>query len=195
MVAFCEPPMLTQEKVVEIRVLARQGQSIRQIARELGCSRNTVRRYLREAGPLQYGPRVTRPTKLDTYKPYLTERVAQARPQWIPATVLLREIRERGYRGGLTQLKMWLAPMKRSSAAEPMVRFETAPGEQLQVDFTWVCKGHEGHWSMPNRLVSPKWIKTVLPFPSPYHSVLRLQGRRAVGACGLAAVCGCAFDP
>ena len=143
MVAFCEPPMLTQEKVVEIRVLARQGQSIRQIARELGCSRNTVRRHLREAGPVQYGPRAARPTKLDAYKPYLAERVAQARPQWIPAAVLLRETGERGYSGGLTQLKMWLAPMKRSGAAEPVVRFETAPGEQLQVDFTWVRKGRD----------------------------------------------------
>jgi len=40
--------MLTQEETMEIRVLARQGRSIRQIARELRVSRNTVRRYLRE---------------------------------------------------------------------------------------------------------------------------------------------------
>jgi transposase len=40
--------MLTQEKAVEIRILARQGKSIRAIARELGISRNTVRRYLRD---------------------------------------------------------------------------------------------------------------------------------------------------
>ena len=33
--------------------------------------------------------------KLDEYKSYLLERVDQARPRWIPATVLLREIRER----------------------------------------------------------------------------------------------------
>ncbi|HEY9208699.1 MAG TPA: helix-turn-helix domain-containing protein, partial [Acidovorax sp.] len=40
--------MLTQEQAVEIRVLARQGHSIRQIAKTLGVSRNTVRRYLKE---------------------------------------------------------------------------------------------------------------------------------------------------
>ena len=39
--------MLTQEQTVEIRVMARRGESVRSIARELGCSRNTVRRYLR----------------------------------------------------------------------------------------------------------------------------------------------------
>ena len=49
---------------MEIRVLARQGQSIRAIAREMGLSKNTVKRQLRKAdGPL-YGPRAKRPTKL-----------------------------------------------------------------------------------------------------------------------------------
>lgn len=40
--------MLTQETLVEIHVLHRQGQSIRAIAQKLGVSRNTVRRYLRD---------------------------------------------------------------------------------------------------------------------------------------------------
>lgn len=41
---------------------------------------------------------------------YLRERVAQAHPRWIPATVLLREIQARGYAGGISQLKAFLAP-------------------------------------------------------------------------------------
>jgi len=41
------PFMLTLEQAVEIRVMARRGEGVRRIARELGCSRNTVRRYLR----------------------------------------------------------------------------------------------------------------------------------------------------
>jgi len=39
--------MLTQEQAVEIKVLERQWRSIRQIMRETGLSRNTVRKYLR----------------------------------------------------------------------------------------------------------------------------------------------------
>ena len=39
--------MLVTEKVVEIRVLSRQGHSIRALARTLGVSLNKVRRYLR----------------------------------------------------------------------------------------------------------------------------------------------------
>ena len=82
--------MLTQEQAVEIKVLKRQGRSIRQIMRETGLSRNTVRKYLRGARQVRYGPREARPCKLDPFKPYLLERIEQARPDWIPATVLMR---------------------------------------------------------------------------------------------------------
>lgn len=48
--------MLTQEQAVEINVLARQGYGIKAIARELGLSRNTIRKYLRAERAL---PRTT----------------------------------------------------------------------------------------------------------------------------------------
>lgn len=70
------------------------------------------------------------------------ERIEQARPRWIPATVLLREISERGYGGGISQLKAWLAPLKRTEL-EPVVRFETPPGKQMQADFTHVRRGRD----------------------------------------------------
>jgi transposase len=70
------------------------------------------------------------------------ERVEQARPRWIPATVLLREIAERGYSGGISQLKAFLAPLKKAQP-EPLVRFETPPGRQMQADFTVVRRGRD----------------------------------------------------
>src|SRR5690554_5000988 len=95
--------MLTQEALVEIHVLHRQGESIRAIAQKLNLSRNTVRRYLRDlsAAP-SYPDRPQRATKLDPYKDYLLARIEAAKPHWIPATVLLREIQDRGYAGGIT---------------------------------------------------------------------------------------------
>ena len=134
--------MLTQEQAVEIRVMARRGESVREIARQLDCSRNTVRRYLRDQAAQRYGPRDLRVCKLDGYKSYLQERLAQARPRWIPATVLLREIQECGYAGGISQLKAWLAPLKKVEP-EPLVRFETPPGQQMQADFTYVRRGRD----------------------------------------------------
>lgn len=134
--------MLTQEQAVEIRVLRRQGMRIRAIAKELGLSRTTVRRYLRDPSASRYGPREARPTKLGPYISYVLGRVEAARPKWIPATVLLREIRDQGYPGGISQLKAYLAPIKRVEA-EPVVRFETEPGEQMQADFTHVRRGRD----------------------------------------------------
>ena len=134
--------MLTQEEAMEIRVMARRGEGVRSIAKQLSCSRNTVRRYLRDGQASRYGPRLARVCKLDAYKAQLSERIEQARPRWIPATVLLREIGERGYDGGISQLKAWLARHKKIEL-EPIVRFETPPGQQMQADFTHVRRGRD----------------------------------------------------
>lgn len=123
--------------------MARRGESLRAIAKQLGCSRNTVRRYVRDKEVGQYGPREPRPCKIDPFKAFLHERVAQARPRWIPAAVLWREIQERGYEGGLTRLKQWLAPLKTVEAPPPVVRFETPPGKQMQADFTTIRRGRD----------------------------------------------------
>lgn len=122
--------------------MARRGEGVRAIAKQLGCSRNTVRRYLREQQASRYGPRAARVCKLDDYKDYLLGRIEQARPRWIPATVLLREIQQQGYPGGISQLKAWIAPFKKSEP-EPVVRFETPPGKQMQADFTTVRRGRD----------------------------------------------------
>ena len=54
--------------------------------------------------------------------------------------MLYREIREQGYPGGISQLKAYLAPYKQRPE-EPLIRFETPPGKQMQVDFTTIRRG------------------------------------------------------
>ena len=125
---------------MEVRVMARRGVKLKEIARELGISKNTVKRYVRDTQAGRYKPRAPRLRKLDAYLEYLQERIGAARPRWIPATVLLREIRDRGYAGGISQLKAYLAPFK-ATKVDPVVRFETAPGEQMQADFTTIRRG------------------------------------------------------
>jgi len=137
--------MLSKEQHVEISVLIRQGLSIRAIARQMGCSRNTIRRHLKlqtQHQPLVYGPRAQRVGKLAPFEAYLRQRVEAARPHWIPAIVLLREIREQGYQGGYSILTSFLLTLK-SKATEVVVRFETEPGEQMQVDFTIIRRGRD----------------------------------------------------
>lgn len=126
---------------MEIHVLSRQGHSVKAIARQLGVSRNTVRKYLRDqARTPQYPKRSERLSKLEPFKPYLIERQQAAKPHWIPATVLMREIRELGYDGGMTILRSFMAS-RRAVQVDPVVRFETPPGHQLQVDFTTIRRG------------------------------------------------------
>lgn len=133
--------MLTQELLVEIHVLHRQGQSIRAIAKTLHVSRNTVRKYLRDiAKTPAYSKRADRASKLDPFKPYLMERIAAAKPDWIPATVLFREIQAKGFTGKEGILKNYIRPFK-PQHNEPAKRFETAPGQQLQIDFTTIRRG------------------------------------------------------
>ncbi len=126
---------------MEIQVLHRQGKSMREIARESGLARNTVRQMLRGNHEVAYGPRQPRPTKIDPHKDYLRERLEGAGNNHLSATVLLREIRERGYGGGITQLKDYLVTIRPQPTVEPVIRFETPPGRQLQIDFVVFCRG------------------------------------------------------
>jgi transposase len=75
-------------------VLHRQGHSIRAIDITLHVSRNTtVHKYLRDiARTAVYSERAARASKLDPFKTYLMEQFAAAKLDWIPATVLFREI-------------------------------------------------------------------------------------------------------
>jgi len=120
---------------MELGILRRQGKSLREIAVETGLAVNTVTKYLAGGGAPSYGPRAARGSKLDPYKAYLDSRVEAARPHWIPATVVAREIPGQGYAGCERLVSRYVRALKPVSVEEPLVRFETAPGQQLQVDW------------------------------------------------------------
>lgn len=89
--------MVTFETVMEIKILHKQGMSSRAIARELGISRNTVKRYLQaKSEPPKYTPRPAVASLLDEYRDYIRQRIADAHPYKIPATVIAREIETEG---------------------------------------------------------------------------------------------------
>ncbi|WP_395477312.1 IS21 family transposase [Rickettsia endosymbiont of Pantilius tunicatus] len=113
----------------------------RSIAREVCASVNTVRKYLKYDGNPKYKDRPKLVTKLAPYKDYLSDRIKSAHPVSLPGTVLFQEIKELGYTGGMTQLRDYLRSIKPAAKQEDMLRFETASGKQMQVDWIEFRKG------------------------------------------------------
>src|SRR5262252_1810715 len=89
--------LLRGKDVQEIEELKRQGLSIQAISKLTGFDRKTVRKYLiqPETTPV-YGPRESRPSKLDAFKPYIRDRLKAG--VW-NAQVIMRELGDRGYTG------------------------------------------------------------------------------------------------
>ena len=129
--------MITKEELMKIQILHQQGLSQRAIAKQLGISRNTVKRYLsRKLNEPSYKPRSTSAqTLLNPFKSFLHSRIAQAKPVHLSGVVLFREIKELGYTGSLSLLRQYLFQYRGQPTLQPIVRFETAPGKQMQVDW------------------------------------------------------------
>lgn len=120
---------------MNIKLLRHQGMSIHAIARLTGHTRPTIRRALRQAVPANYPKRPAKAKKLDPFLPALTAALA-ARP-WVKATTLYKEIAAQGFAGHYELVKVWVRQQRQaqSAATRACVRFETAPGEEAQVDW------------------------------------------------------------
>jgi len=121
--------------------MLREGLSKSDIARKLDISRETVRKYAKL--PEGYVPVIKRQpaeTTVDLYLPHIARMLEEAHKLGvlIPATSIYEEIQKLGYRGSLR----WMQDImlrhelrRRVQEEEPLIRFETQPGEQLQIDW------------------------------------------------------------
>jgi transposase len=127
--------------VNKILGMATEGKPIRAIARDLGHSRNTVRKYLRGAPPPAARPR--RCSKLDPFKEQIMVWLREDH-LWNCQTMLER-LRARGYGGSITILKDFVQTFRAKTAGHaPVIRYETGPGEQLQFDWGEFLYEREG---------------------------------------------------
>ena len=124
-----------QEQWEAIRDRSAAGQSVSAIARELGVDRKTVRNCLKRETWKPYNREVMRPRLLDAHWEWLCSRAPQV---GFSARVLFQELRaQRGFTGCYEVVKVAVRPFRASAsvAALTQMRFETAPGEQAQVDW------------------------------------------------------------
>ncbi len=124
--------MLRSGTINTIHELATQGKSIREIARTVGIARNTVRRCLR--GKKEAVPRPKRGSVLDPYKAQIRTWIQQ--DHLYNCETMLSRLREMGYRGNATILRDFVRPLRpRKVGHQPILRYETKPGEQMQYDW------------------------------------------------------------
>lgn len=123
--------MLKKEDFVVIKARVQRGVYQKDIAAELGVHPKTVSRALKRGGaPAR--ERKPRGSKLDPFKPIVDRLLSEG--VW-NAVVILRELEHQGYDGGISILRAYIAPKRALRPSRATVRFETAPGEQLQSDW------------------------------------------------------------
>lgn len=149
-----------QVHVVRHKVLV-EGGGIRAVAREMGISRNTVRRYLEISEPVRVETtRRVRPVR-DKVVPRIEELLADS-PRWtggkqrLTAARLHEMLRAEGYRVGATVVKEAVAEWKRRRR-EVFVPLVYRPGELAEVDFFEVlielCAERRKAWLFVMRLM------------------------------------------
>jgi transposase len=115
-----------------IKQLRAQGAHIVDIAQRIGCSERTVRRYLALPAPPTGRPKSRRSSKLDPFKPFIDQQLADE--VW-NAEVIFQQLREQGYAGSSTLVREYIQPKRPLRASKRTVRYETHPGKQLQHDW------------------------------------------------------------
>lgn len=124
--------MLSREDYFMIKQLREQGAFLVDIAHQVGCSERTVKRMLALPAPPTGRPKKPRTSKLDTFKTFVDQQLANG--VWNAAVIFL-QLKEQGYTGGSSILRTYIQPKRKLRPSKQTVRFETLPGQQLQHDW------------------------------------------------------------
>ncbi len=126
--------MIDTQIIFEIHHLKQQGMSERRIAGTLHLTRKTVRKYL--DNPIPKRPVIRRKSKLDPFKNEIKQLLE--RDSRVSAEVIKQRVESMGYAGGITIIRDYLQRI-RPTNKQAFIRFESAPGKQMQIDW-----GHFG---------------------------------------------------
>ena len=115
------------------------GASLRRIARDLNLARDTVQSVIRRweadrAGQGSTAPAARRPSLVDPF--HDTIRQLLERYPEITIQRVFEELRLKGFTGGRSIVRERVLELRPRPTREPVVRFETSPGAQAQMDYS-----------------------------------------------------------
>ena len=124
-----------------LRHYLQRGVSKAALARRFGVSRRTIHAWVETgqldrdlaSGGARYAPRPAVPHKLAPYTGIIEARLEEF--PGLSAKRLFDEVRAAGYPGGYSRVRDYVRAVRPREPVEAVVRFETPPGRQGQVDF------------------------------------------------------------
>ena len=128
--------MIDKRTIFEIHRLKQKGLSIRQISVLLNLDRGTVTKYLQSPDSIRKQNAV-RSSKLDPFREMIKE--ALDKYPTVKAPVILNLIKQKGFDGEITIVRQYLRHLRGSRNKQAFIRFESRPGQQMQIDW-----GHFG---------------------------------------------------
>jgi len=127
--------MISMDEWFTIRTLKNNGMAIKQIARQLGLTRNTVRKYLRQDQAPRYAQGQRLHPRLRRYEDEIKVMLARG----FIGSRILAELRPRGYPAPAATFYRQLQRIRAAITVVPdkaVMRFETPAGHQGQYDWS-----------------------------------------------------------
>ncbi len=137
-----------------LREYLRDRHTKTELARKFGVSRRVIYYWIAngqldrelDGEVVRYTPRPPVGRKIDPFTGIIQTRLAEF-PK-LSSARLFDEIREAGYQGGYTQVKEYVRRVRPIPDVEPVVRYETPPGHQAQVDFAHFSTPWGTRWAL-----------------------------------------------
>ena len=117
-------------KMHQAEILRNAGHKQWEIAERLGVSDRMVRNYL---NPKPKAQPAVKQSLLDPYHEFITARIDEM-PNY-NLVVLRKELVAQGYTGGMTILRVRAKQVRDEVVKRAVIRFETMPAQQAQVDW------------------------------------------------------------
>ena len=120
-----------EHRMLKAKNLYTQGYKQKEIGRILGVTDRTVRNYLNKPATPRKKPK--RSSLLDPFKPFI-QSIIKEQPYY-NCIILFDRLKRQGYPGKISILRDYVADLREEILTEAVIRFETEPGRQAQVDW------------------------------------------------------------